>query len=152
MMAVVLVCVVETGMPVKVARPMQKHAERHAAKPCACSMRTMFMPTDLMILRPPMAVPKAMDRETSNTNHRGNDPSSSDEPVMAIITPSMASDRNFWPSCAPWRMATPAPEMICAHLKPLLALRRLQPAKMMLIRRMNSQPLPKPKTVEMTRP
>ena len=33
MIAVVFVCVVETGIPVKVAKPMQKHALKHAAKP-----------------------------------------------------------------------------------------------------------------------
>ena len=48
-----------------------EQAERQAAKPWYCSILTMLIPTDLMILRPPTAVPKLMVRLTRTTIHKG---------------------------------------------------------------------------------
>ena len=50
---------------------MQKQADRQAAKPWYCSIFTMLIPTLLMILRPPTAVPSDIVRLTSTTIHRG---------------------------------------------------------------------------------
>ena len=71
---------------------------------------------------------------------------------MASMMPSMHSDRNFWPSCAPCSTATPAPDTICAHLKNEFAFERSARRHAFLMRRVNSHPVPNPSTVEMTRP
>ena len=148
----VLVCVVDTGMPVNVASPMQKHADKHAAKPWYCSIFTMFMPTDLMIFLPPNAVPSDMTADTSKMSQNGNVTLPSTVPDMAIMMPSMHRDKNFCPSCAPCSTATPAPEMICAHLKNALARERCARQQNTRMRRVNSHPVPNPRKVETTRP
>ena len=104
-----------------------------------------------MILRPPMAVPSDMARLTNTMSHMGKAPMS-EVPYTPSMMASMASERNFWPSCAPWSTATPAPATICAHLKNVEVDARLMRLHTSLMRRTNSQPLPKPRNVEMTRP
>ena len=131
---------------------MQKQADRHAAKPWYCSIFTMFMPTDLMIFLPPTAVPKAMVADTRMISQNGNSTFASTAPLIPIMIPSMHNDMNFWPSCAPWSTATPAPEMICAHLKNEFAFAREARQHSFLMSLVNSQPVPKPRNVEMTRP
>ena len=112
----------------------------------------MFMPTDLMIFLPPTAVPKAMVADTRMISQNGNSTFASTAPLMPIMIPSMHNDMNFWPSCAPWSTATPAPEMICAHLKNEFAFAREARQHSFLMSLVNSQPVPKPRNVEMTRP
>ena len=70
-MALVLTCVVETGMPVRVASRMHRELERSAEKPWYFSSLTMSMPTDLMIFSPPTEVPTPMTTEQSSMSHTG---------------------------------------------------------------------------------
>ena len=93
-----------------------------------------------------------MMADTSRMSQNGNSKSASTLPLMAIMMPSMHSERNFCPSCAPCSTATPAPETICAHLKTEFARRRLARAQNTLMSLVNSHPVPKPSTVEMARP
>ena len=63
MMALVLVCVVLTGMPPTLESRRQKAAERSAEKPWYFSSLTMSMPTDFIIFSPPTLVPRPMTSE-----------------------------------------------------------------------------------------
>ena len=118
MMAVVLVCVVETGKPPKVASIRLTNVERLAANPWNASSFTMSMPTDLMMRAPPTAVPRPMLKAQKIMSHMGIATPDRSMPMPAgIIMASMKMDMNFWPSWAPCMKATPAPEHICAHLK-----------------------------------
>ena len=105
-----------------------------------------------MIFLPPTAVPSAITADTMMMSQNGNDTSPPDWPLMASMMPSMHSDRNFWPSCAPCSTATPAPDTICAHLKNEFAFERSARRHAFFMRRVNSHPVPNPSTVEMTRP
>ena len=78
-------------------------------------------------------------------SQNGNSTFESTAPLMPIMIPSIHSDKNFWPSCAPWSTATPAPEMICAHLKNEFAFARLRCQHSFLMSRVNSHPVPNPK-------
>ena len=71
MMAAVLVCVVETGMPPKVARSRLMPALMEAAAPWYFSRRTICVPTVLMIFLPPTAVPTDMMTAQASMSHSG---------------------------------------------------------------------------------
>ncbi len=144
---------VETGIPVKVAKPMQKMEARHTHVPWCVSIFTMSMPTFLMIFLPPMAVPRPMAVAHRMISQNGNAALSGLAPMpMHSMMPIREMERNFWPSCAPCISATPAPEMHWAQRQPLAARRRsvLRAARSTIL--VNSQPLPKPKPVEISRP
>ena len=63
MIDVVLVCVVETGMPVVEARKRQIAAAISDAKPWYTSSFVIFCPTSFIILYPPMDVPRPIMAE-----------------------------------------------------------------------------------------
>ena len=63
MMAVVLACVVDTGIPNSELKSRDTEAARSAEKPWYFSSFTISMPTDLMMRYPPMEVPSPMTME-----------------------------------------------------------------------------------------
>ena len=69
--AVVLVWVVDTGMPNRLEYKRQKEAARSAEKPWYFSSLTISMPTDLIIFSPPTLVPSAMTMLHSSISHTG---------------------------------------------------------------------------------
>ena len=153
MMAVVLVWVVETGRPPKVATARLTQVDRLAAKPWNASIFTMSTPTLLMMRSPPAAVPKPMDRAQNTMSHTG---STMLAPVMpmptAMVIAKRKMDMNFWPSWAPCIKATPAPAKICAQRKKRLALGRLRLRQKKPNTLKLSQPKPKPMSVESRMP
>ena len=96
MMAVVFVCVVETGMPVNVAKPMQKHEERHAAKPCQLSMF-------IRLGAAPAIVQEAIDRYLDETAAREDRTRAAlrvlgtfDDESAEALTSEMQRNRESW--------------------------------------------------------
>ena len=153
MMAVVLVWVVDTGRPPKVAAMRLAKVERLAAKPWKASSFTMSTPTLLMMRSPPAAVPKPMLRAHSTMSHSGSAMAPSPVPSpAAMVMASMKMDMNFWPSWAPCMKATPAPAKICAQRKKRLALGRLRLRQKKPNTLKLSQPKPKPMSVESRMP
>ena len=71
MMALVLVWVVETGMPNRLEYSRQMAPATSAQKPWYRSSLTMSMPTDLMIFSPPTLVPRAMTTLHSSISQTG---------------------------------------------------------------------------------
>ena len=71
MMAVVLACVVDTGIPNSELKSRDTEAARSAEKPWYFSSFTISMPTDLMIFLPPIEVPSPMTREQRSMSQTG---------------------------------------------------------------------------------
>ena len=114
MMVLVLVCVVETGMPSTVMTSRHSALDRSAEKPWYFSSFTMSWPTDLMMRSPPTDVPTpmmALHRIMSQTGIIT--PVTLGWPLQNAM-PRNSTPMNFWPSCAPCMKLMAAAPTICA--------------------------------------
>ena len=96
--ALVFVCVVDTGMPKMLERSRHEAAARSAEKPWYFSSRTMSMPTERIIFSPPTLVPTPMTVLHSSMSHTGIA-----MPATLVSPPQKAMPRkrtpmNFCPS------------------------------------------------------
>ena len=124
MMALVLVCVVDTGMPSTVISSRHSALDRSAEKPWNFSSLTMSCPTDLMMRSPPTDVPSPMmTLPQQHQPHRITTPATLDCPLQNAM-PRNSTPMNFWPSCAPCMKLIEAAPTICAYLKNPLVRRR----------------------------
>src|SRR6185436_9812690 len=134
MMAVVMVWVVEIGIPKTLATVMTLAAVVWAAKPWMGCILTILPPKVLMMRRPPMAVPQAMVRAqmiliqvaTSNLGVCRN----WSEGEMSLKVPEPVAMNKvrarmpmvFWASFMPWLKAMPAAAAIWALPKTTLTM------------------------------
>ena len=76
MIAVVMTCVVETGIPKWEAVPIIMAAVVSAAKPCTGCSRIILLPSVWMILQPPLIVPNPMTMAQESLTQSGTTKSS----------------------------------------------------------------------------
>ena len=95
MIAVVLACVVETGIPKIELNRIEIDAATSAEKPWYFSSFTMSIPTDLMIFLPPIEVPTAITMEHSAMIHTGICTDSALPLPFESITHSRITPMNF---------------------------------------------------------
>src|SRR5262245_14943695 len=75
-----ITCVVETGMPNRLANSMIVAAAVSAANPSMVRSSTTFRPIVLTMRHPPIAVPSPIAAEAASTTQRGTYHSLSDQP------------------------------------------------------------------------
>ena len=111
----------------------------------------MFMPTDLMIFLPPTAVPKAMVADTRMISQNGELDVRVHRAAHTDHDTQHAQRHELLAVLRPMEHGHARAEMICAHLKNEFAFAR-EAQQRFLMSLVNSQPVPKPRNVEMTRP
>ena len=144
MMALVLVCVVETGMPSTVITSRHSALDRSAEKPWYFSSRTMSCPTDLMMRSPPTLVPTPMIVLHRIISHTGMITPATPVCPLQNAMPRNRTPMNFWPSCAPCMKLMAAAPTICAYVKNTLARLRSSPAQISVTSLHTIQPMPNP--------
>ena len=97
-MALVLVWVVDTGMPNTLESSRHSAADRSAEKPWYFSSFTISMPTALMIFSPPTLVPMPITALHSSISHTGIRTPSTLLMPLEKATPKNSTPINFWPS------------------------------------------------------
>ena len=152
MMALVLVCVVLTGMPPTLESRRQKAAERSAEKPWYFSSLTMSMPTDLIIFSPPTLVPRPMTSEHMSISQTGICIAAH---VALPVAEGEAKEEHADELLAVLRAVHEAHgrrAAICAHLKKGCVFRRSAFSKASVTSLQSTQPLAKPSARLSTRP
>ena len=152
MMALVLVWVVDTGMPSRLEYSRQSAPARSAQKPWYRSSLTMSMPTDLMIFSPPTLVPRAMTTLHSSISQTGISMPATEPWPWAKASPRNSTPMNFWPSWAPCMKLMPAAPAIWATRKKRLAARSSMLRHRMVASLQMIQPVAKPSSRLRARP
>src|SRR5699024_496057 len=146
MIALVLVWVVDTGIPVTLASSRQKAPARSAENPWNFSSFTISIPTDLMIFSPPTLVPTPMTTEQSTISHTGITMPSTLFCPLQKATPRNKTPMNFCPSWAPcMKLINAAPKIWPFWKKELVLLRSILP-QIRAIPLQITQPTTNPKT------
>ena len=98
MIALVLVWVVDTGIPKRLESRRQKAADKSAENPWYFSSFTISIPTDLMIFSPPTLVPIPMTVLHSSISQTGIVAPATLFCPLQKATPRKRTPMNFWPS------------------------------------------------------